>query len=82
MGTIYGLIIAFASVGSAGIPEAEKSKFLAKGISAAMQTTILGLATAIPLTVVYTIIVAQTAKIIDELDEHLVKLINLMTGNR
>jgi biopolymer transport protein ExbB/TolQ len=82
MGTIYGLIIAFAAVGSAGIPEADKSRFLAQGISAAMQTTIMGLGIAIPVTVIYSVIVSKTGKIIDEMDEHLVKLINLMTGNK
>ena len=82
MGTIYGLILAFAAVGSDAIPEAEKQKFLTQGISAAMNTTIWGLAIAIPSIFVYTYIVNRTTKIIDEMDEHLVKLINLITGNR
>jgi len=82
MGTIFGLIVAFASVGSEGIPEAEKNRFLAAGISAAMQTTIWGLTVAIPTLIVYTYLVSQTSRIIDEMDEHLVKLINLITGNR
>ncbi|RMH61755.1 MAG: MotA/TolQ/ExbB proton channel family protein [Calditrichaeota bacterium] len=82
MGTIYGLILSFASVGHEGIPESEKSKLLAKGISTAMNTTIFGLTVAIPTLVAYTVITNRTSKIIDELDEHLVKLINLITGNR
>lgn len=82
MGTIYGLILSFASVGAEGIPESEKSKLLAKGISTAMNTTIFGLTVAIPTLVIYTVINNRTSKIIDELDEHLVKLINLITGNR
>ncbi|MEJ2545226.1 MAG: MotA/TolQ/ExbB proton channel family protein, partial [Calditrichaceae bacterium] len=60
----------------------EKSKVLAKGISTAMNTTIFGLMVAIPTLIAYTFISNKTAKIIDELDEHLVKLINLITGNR
>lgn len=48
MGTIYGLIIAFASVGSADIPDDQKTRLLAAGISTAMNTTIFGLAVAIP----------------------------------
>jgi biopolymer transport protein ExbB/TolQ len=82
MGTIYGLILSFASVGAEGIPESEKSKLLANGISTAMNTTIFGLMVAIPTLIVYTYITNRTGKIIDEMDEHLVKLINLITGNR
>ena len=55
---------------------------LAAGISAAMNTTIFGLMVAIPSLIVYTFLTNRTTKIIDEMDEHLVKLINLITGNR
>ncbi|NIT54738.1 MAG: MotA/TolQ/ExbB proton channel family protein [Aliifodinibius sp.] len=82
MGTIYGLIIAFAAVGSAEIPDDQKTRLLAEGISTAMNTTIFGLAVAIPTIIVYNIIQNKTAQIIDDMDEHLVKLINLITGNR
>ena len=82
MGTIFGLIIAFDAVGGEGIPEADKTRFLAAGISAAMNTTIFGLMVAIPSLIVYTFLTNRTTKIIDEMDEHLVKLINLITGNR
>lgn len=82
MGTIYGLIIAFAAVGSAEIPDDQKTRLLASGISAAMNTTIFGLAVAIPTIILYNVIQNKTAQIIDEMDEHLVKLINLITGNR
>lgn len=82
MGTIYGLILSFTAVSGEGVPEAEKSKVLAKGISTAMNTTIFGLIVAVPTLIAYTFISNKTAKIIDELDEHLVKLINLITGNR
>ena len=82
MGTIYGLIIAFGAVGSADIPDDQKTRLLAEGISTAMNTTIFGLAVAIPTIVVYNIIQNKTTQIIDDMDEHLVKLINLITGNR
>ena len=82
MGTIFGLIIAFNAVGGEGIPEADKTRFLAAGISAAMNTTIWGLMVAIPRLSAYTYLTNRTTKIIDEMDEHLVKLINLITGNR
>jgi biopolymer transport protein ExbB/TolQ len=82
MGTIFGLIIAFDAVGGEGIPEADKTRYLAAGISAAMNTTIFGLMVAVPSLIVYTFLTNRTTKIIDEMDEHLVKLINLITGNR
>ncbi len=82
MGTIFGLIIAFDAVGGEGIPEADKTRYLAAGISAAMNTTIYGLMVAIPSLIAYTFLTNRTTKIVDEMDEHLVKLINLITGNR
>ena len=82
MGTIYGLIIAFEAVGGTEIAEADKPRLLAQGISVAMNTTIFGLAVAVPTLVIYNILQNKTSQIIDEMDEHLVKLINLITGNR
>jgi biopolymer transport protein ExbB/TolQ len=82
MGTIYGLIIAFEAVGGSEISEADKPRVLAQGISIAMNTTIFGLGIAIPTLIIYNYLQNKTTQIIDEMDEHLVKLINLITGNR
>ena len=82
MGTIYGLIAAFKSVSAQGIDQAEKSRMLAAGISVAMNTTLTGLLIAVPSILIYTFIHNKTVKIIDEIDEHTVKLINLITGNQ
>ncbi len=82
MGTIYGLIIAFEAVGGTEIPEADKPRLLAQGISIAMNTTIFGLAVAVPTLIIYNVLQNKTTQIIDEMDEHLVKLINMITGNR
>jgi biopolymer transport protein ExbB len=78
MGTIYGLIIAFRSVGGPGIDVAEKSRLLAEGISVAMNTTLTGLAIAIPAILFYTVLHNKTNQIIDEIDEHSIKFINLI----
>ena len=78
MGTIYGLIISFRSLSAPGIDAAEKSRLLAHGIAVAMNTTLFGLAVAIPAILAYTIINSKTNRIMDEIDEHTVKLINLM----
>ncbi|MBN2414954.1 MotA/TolQ/ExbB proton channel family protein [bacterium] len=80
MGTIYGLILSFRSVSAPGIDAAEKSRLLAQGISVSMNTTLTGLAVAIPAILIYTILNNKTTRIIDEIDEHTVKLINLITG--
>ncbi len=82
MGTIYGLILAFNSVSAPGVDAAEKSRLLAAGISTAMNTTLVGLSIAIPAVLMYTYIHNKTMEIIDEIDEHTVKLINLITGNK
>jgi biopolymer transport protein ExbB/TolQ len=82
MGTVYGFIISFKAVSSAGIDAAEKARMLAAGISASMTATLLGLFVAIPAIMLYTFLYNKTAKIIDEIDEHTVKLINLLTGNK
>ncbi|NIR51374.1 MotA/TolQ/ExbB proton channel family protein [candidate division KSB1 bacterium] len=82
MGTIYGLILAFNAVSEAGYDAAQKSAFLAAGISTAMNTTLTGLAIAVPSILIYTFLHNKTVQIIDEIDEHTVKLINLITGDR
>ncbi len=82
MGTIYGLILAFSAVSEAGYDAAQKSAFLAAGISTAMDTTLTGLAIAVPSILIYTFLHHKTLQIIDEIDEHTVKLINLITGDR
>jgi len=78
MGTIYGLIIAFAAVGKPGIDPAEKSTLLAQGIAAAMNTTYLGLLIAIPSIALYTFCRSKTQNIIDQVDEYSLRLVNVL----
>ena len=82
MGTIYGLILAFSAVSEPGYDAAQKSAFLAAGISTAMNTTLMGLAIAVPAIICYTFLHNKTMQIIDDIDEHTVKLINLITGDK
>ena len=74
--------MSFNAVSQAGYDAAQKSAFLAADISTAMNTTLMGLAIAVPAILIYTFINSKTVKLIDEIDEHTVKLINLLTGNR
>jgi len=78
MGTIYGLILSFAAVGKPGIDAAEKSTLLASGIAAAMNTTFTGLMIAIPAIVLFAFFRAKTQKIIDEIDEYSLRLVNAL----
>lgn len=78
MGTIYGLIIAFAAVGKPGIDPAEKSTLLAQGIAAAMNTTYLGLLIAIPCITLYTLFRNKTQSMIDQIDQFSLKLVNVL----
>lgn len=76
LGTIQGLIQAFAAVSSAD--PAEKGKILALGISTAMNTTALGLISAIVLMVMHTWLTNRSEKVVNEIDEFSVKLMDLI----
>ncbi|MFT6631680.1 MAG: biopolymer transport protein ExbB/TolQ [Bacteriovoracaceae bacterium] len=76
LGTIQGLMNSFAALDS--IDPAQKSEFLAKGISTAMNTTFLGLITAISIMVIHALLTSKSDKIINEIDEFSVKLLDLL----
>src|SRR3989338_1724144 len=80
LGTIQGLIQAFAAVGAAD--PSQKAALLAGGISIALYTTAFGLIVAIPMLIMYTVLQAKTHKIIDEIDEFSVKLINILNRRK
>lgn len=76
LGTIYGLIQSFAAV--AGADPASKAKLLALGIAKAMNTTAAGLISAISIMVVHAILTQKADKIIAEIEEFSVKLVDLL----
>jgi biopolymer transport protein ExbB/TolQ len=76
LGTIVGLMQAFQAV--AGADPSQKAALLARGISMAMNTTAYGLVVAIPCMAAYSFLQSKATKIIDEVDEYSVKLINLL----
>jgi biopolymer transport protein ExbB/TolQ len=80
LGTIYGLILSFQAVGEE--TGAQRSTALAAGIAVAMWPTLLGLGVAIPLLVANGVIAARTNAILDELDHHALKLVNLLNACR
>jgi biopolymer transport protein ExbB len=78
LGTVYGLIMSFAAVGRPGIDAAQKSELLAAGIATAMNSTFTGLSVAISAVMVYALIKARTQKIVDDLDEYSLRLVNAL----
>lgn len=79
MGTIYGLILAFAAVAQPDVSPMEKSSMLATGISAAMNTTLLGLIIAVPCVLVYSIFRTRIDETVTEIDRYAVAVINALT---
>lgn len=77
LGTIQGLIMSFSAVSAAD--PAQKGEILAKGIAVAMNTTFLGLIAAISLMVIHAFLSGKAEKIISEIDEFSVKLIDMLT---
>ena len=76
LGTIQGLISSFGAVSAAD--PSEKASLLASGIATAMNTTAFGLGTAIIIMIVHTFLSSKAEKIISEIDEFSVKLLDLL----
>jgi len=76
LGTIQGLMNSFGALKN--IDAAEKAQFLSEGIATAMNTTFLGLITAISIMVIHAILTSKSDKIINEIDEFSVKLLDLL----
>ena len=78
MGTIYGLILAFAAVAQPDVSPVEKSSMLAVGISAAMNTTLLGLVIAVPCVLIYSIFRSRVDETVAEIDRYAVTLMKVL----
>jgi biopolymer transport protein ExbB len=80
LGTIVGLIRAFAAVATAN--PADKATLLSKSISEAMNCTAFGLGVAIIALVAYSILQGRTQAMVDDLHESSVGVLNLVVANR
>jgi biopolymer transport protein ExbB/TolQ len=80
LGTIQGLIQSFAAVATAD--PASKAKLLALGISKAMNTTAIGLVSAISIMVIHAMLTNKSEKILEEIDEYSAKLVDLLGTKR
>lgn len=80
LGTIQGLIESFSAVAAAD--PTQKAELLATGISKAMNTTFLGLLAAISIMVLHSFLSSKAEKIINEIDEFSIKLLDLLGTKR
>jgi len=74
LGTIVGLIMAFDAV--ANVEASKRAEALAMGISIAMVTTAFGLMIAIPTLFFHGMVVAQSERVVELMDEKSTKLMN------
>ena len=80
LGTITGLIKSFAGV--AGVDPSMKATMLSKGISEAMNCTAFGLGTGITALLAFALLNGQTQKILDDINEVSVSVMNLVVTHR
>ena len=73
LGTIFGLTTAFSAVGAAD--PAQRSVFLAAGISQALNTTAFGLIVAVPTLLLHGFLVSKVESLVEKVDETSVRLI-------
>ena len=78
LGTIFGLILSFDAV--ANVPAAQRSQALSAGIGVAMTSTAFGLTIAVLSIFSNGLLVTQTDRLIEELDEKSTKMINILTS--
>jgi len=78
LGTIFGLTTAFSAVGAA--EPAQRSAFLAAGISQALNTTAFGLIVAVPTLLLHGFLVSKVEAIVEQVDEISVKMIQTISG--
>jgi len=80
LGTISGLIKSFAAVALAD--PAQRQAILSAGISEAMYATAMGLIVAITTMVCHSFLAARASRIVADIDEHSVKLLDLLSARR
>ena len=80
LGTIFGLITAFAAVSIAD--PTQKASLLAKGISNALNTTAFGLIVAVSILLSFAWLESKVKHTIDSMDHYTLKLLNLIRDIR
>lgn len=80
LGTIAGLIRSFGGVARADI--AERATELARGISEALNCTLFGLIVAIVSLIAYSVLQGKSQRLLDDINEASVSVLNFITANR
>jgi len=80
LGTVSGLIHAFAAVATAN--PAEKANLLSASISEAMNCTAFGLMTAVPMVFAHALLQTKTTELINSLETASVKFLNALTSRQ
>jgi len=80
LGTIQGLQMSFASLAS--LEAAEKAAALSRGISVAMNTTAMGLVTAVPCMFAYTFLSNKKQNLIDNIDDATARFLNFLEKSK
>jgi len=80
LGTITGMIISFGAVANAD--SSQRAALLARGISEAMNCTAFGLITAIPALLFYAVLQGKTQRIVDDINEGSVRILNLVLAHK
>jgi biopolymer transport protein ExbB/TolQ len=78
LGTIFGLTTAFSAVGAAD--PAQRSAFLAAGISQALNTTAFGLIVAVPTLLLHGFLVSKVEAVVEDVDQTSVRMIQAIAG--
>lgn len=78
LGTVLGLIKAFAAVAS--VDAATKSILLAEGISVSMNATASGLAVAIPAMIAFSILQSKANRLVEQVETIGMSTLDLLTG--
>jgi biopolymer transport protein ExbB/TolQ len=76
LGTVSGLIDAFAAVANAD--PATKAELLSASISEAMNCTAFGLGAAIPMMLIYSFLQSKTTELVDSIEMVSVKFLNML----
>ena len=80
LGTIVGLMQSFSAV--QGAASEQRAMLLAAGISTALNTTALGLIVAVPTTVAYSLLQRKTERLVEQIDEASVRVMNLLIAQK
>lgn len=78
LGTVLGLIEAFAAVANAN--PVEKADLLSAAISVAMNCTAFGLLTAIPLLILHSVLQTRTNELVENIEAATLKYLNMVAG--